>query len=289
MLERSDINAMLLMAGGIAALVSMDAVVKELVTNGIHALQLLALRSVLIAVAIVLIFRARGETDQLRPNRPGWQALRATIGFIAAYAFFISLIYLPQADATVMFFSAPLIVTLCSVFFLGERFGVQRWIAIALGFVGVVIALNPEGSNDWRGYGFAMVGSLAYAGLFLTGKYLSRTETTASLVMAHNVGVGVISLVLLPWFWTAMSGLQWLWLTLLAGLAVSGHFMMTAAFANAEASLLSPIEYTALFWAIAFDWFLWRQALDSRMLLGGSVVILSGLYFLHRERLSAKQ
>ncbi|MEM9603133.1 MAG: DMT family transporter [Pseudomonadota bacterium] len=289
MLTRNDVSAMLLMAGGIATLVSMDAVVKELVTAGVHAVQLLALRSVLITAALLLIFHARGETRQLKPTRWRWQLVRATVGFLAPCAFFMSLLFLPQADATVMFFSAPLVVTVCSVLFLGERFGIHRWIAILVGFVGVVIALDPEGGADWRGYSLALVGSLAYAALFLVGKYLSRTETTASLVMAYNVGVGVVGLCLLPWFWVPMTNLQWLQLALLATLAVTGHFMVTAAFARAEASLLSPIEYTSLFWAIAFDWLLWQHAPNGQTLLGGTVVILAGLYFIHRERLSSRQ
>lgn len=275
---------MLLMTAGIAALVSMDAVVKALVTDNIHAVQLLALRSVIITVALYTVFVARGEARQLLPRRWKWQLLRATVGFIAPCAFFMSLVFLPQADATVMFFSAPLMITVCSVIFLGERFGPHRWIAVVVGFAGVIIALDPQGGQDWRGYLLAITGSMAYAALFLIGRYLSKTETTASLVMAYNLGVGLVGLALLPWFWVPMDGRQWLLLSLLALLAVSGHFLITAAFARAQASLLSPIEYTTLFWAILYDWLLWRHAPNQQTLLGGSIVILAGLYFLYRER-----
>lgn len=288
MLSRNDVTAMLLMAAGIGSLVTMDAAVKELVTAGVHAVQLIALRAVLITAAIYILFRARGNADTLIPKRWGWQVARAVIGFIAPCAFFMSLAFLPQADATVLFFSAPLIVTVCSVWLLGERFGVHRWVAVGVGFVGVVIALDPQGGQDLRGYVLAAIGSLAYAGLFLLGKVLSRTESTASLVMAYNVGTGVVGLLLLPWFWVPMSGYQWAVLCLLALLAVVGHFCVTEAFARAEASLLSPIEYTTLFWAIAYDWLLWQHAPNGQTLVGGSIVILAGLYFIHRERLSKR-
>ena len=288
MLSRNDVTAMLLMAAGIGSLVTMDAAVKELVTAGIHAVQLIALRAVLITTAIYLLFRARGNADTLVPKRWAWQVARAVVGFIAPCAFFMSLAYLPQADATVLFFSAPLIVTVCSVWLLGERFGLHRWIAVGVGFVGVVIALDPEGGQDLRGYVLAAIGSLAYAALFLLGKVLSRTESTASLVMAYNLGTGAVGLALLPWFWVPMSSYQWLILGVLALLAVIGHFCVTEAFARAEASLLSPIEYTTLFWAVAYDWLLWQHAPNGQTLLGGSVVILAGLYFIHRERLAKR-
>lgn len=277
---------MLLMTCGIAALVSMDATVKLLVVDDIHAIQVLALRSIIIAPAIYLVFRCRGEHRTLMPGRWRWQIFRAVIGFIAPCCFFMALVFLPQADATVIFFAAPLIITLCSVLFLGERFGKHRWIAVAVGFIGVTIAINPAGGAHWMGYLLAFIGTVTYAGLFLTGRYLSETESTASLVMSYNVGVGVIGLALLPWVWTPMIARQWLILCVLATLAVIGHFCITAAFAKAQASLLSPFEYTALFWAVLYDWLLWQASPESLTLIGGTVVIMAGLYFVHRERLS---
>ena len=288
MLSRNDVTAMFLMAAGIASLVAMDAAVKELVTEQVHAVQILALRSVIITLAIYCVFRARGQAEQLRPGRWKWQVVRAVIGFIAPCTFFMSLVFLPQADATVMFFSAPLIITVCSVWLLGERFGTHRWVAVAIGFIGVFIAINPQGGHDWRGYTLAGIGSLAYAAFFLAGRYLSKTESTPSLVMSYNVGVGIIGLALLPWFWVPMDGQQWAVLLLVAIFAVTGHFCITAAFARAEASLLSPIDYTTLFWAIFYDWMLWQHAPNERTLLGGTIVILAGLYFIHRERKSEK-
>jgi len=230
------------------------------------------------------VFRARGQSGQLRPGRWKWQVLRAVIGFIAPCTFFMSLVFLPQADATVLFFSAPLIITLCSVWLLGERFGIHRWVAVATGFIGVYVAFDPQGGHDWRGYVLAGIGSVTYAAFFLAGRYLSKTESTPSLVMSYNVGVGIIGLALLPWFWISMNLQQWGLLLLVAGFAVSGHFCITAAFAKAEASLLSPIEYTTLFWAVFYDWMLWQHTPNERTLLGGGIVILAGLYFIHRER-----
>jgi len=277
------------MTAGIATLVTMDAVVKLLVTSDIHAVQILALRSVMISIALVIIFKLRGELSNLRPRRWRLQLVRALIGFVAPCAFFMSLALLPQADATVMFFTAPLVITVCSVLILGERFGAHRWVAVVVGFIGIAIALDPEFASKaggTRGYFLALTGSVAYAALFLLGRYLSKTESTSSLVLAYNVGVGVISLIALPWYWTPMTGEQFAVLTVLATLALVGHLCITQAFSMAEASLLSPIESTALFWAVFFDWLIWQHAPNPQTLMGGTVVILAGLYFIHRERLN---
>ncbi len=286
MISRDSARAMMLMTAGIASLVTMDATVKLLVVEDIHAIQLIALRSIIIAPVIFLVFKIRGEGRRLIPGRWKWQIFRAIIGFIAPCTFFMSLVFLPQVNATVIFFAAPLIITLCSVLLLGEKFGPHRWLAVVVGFIGVAIALNPQGSVHWFGYLLAILGTVTYAGLFITGRYLSDTESTPSLVMSYNVGVGIIGMALLPWVWTTMDTRQWMILCLLALLAVIGHFCITAAFAKAQASLLSPFEYTALFWAILYDQLLWQVAPDRQTLTGGFIVIAAGLYFLYRERLS---
>ena len=293
MLSRTSIKAILLMAAGIASLVTMDATVKLLVTGNIHPIQILAYRSVLISLVLLIFFKIRGQASSLWPHRWRLQIVRALVGFIAPCTFFMSLKFLAQADATVIFFSAPLIITVSSVIFLKERFGLHRWVAVIAGFIGVVVALNPEvggifGAEKFNGYLLALTGSVAYAALFLLGRYLSKTESTPSLVMSYNAGVGIIAFALLPWFWAPMDTQQFLVLTLLATLAVIGHFCITAAFASAEASLLSPIEYSALFWAIFYDWLLWQHAPNTQTLLGGSIVIVAGLYFFYRERLVGK-
>jgi len=286
MLNRTKVKAMLLMTVGITALVSMDAAVKLLVTSNIHAVQILAIRSVIISLVLLLVFHLRGQTARLRPKRWRMQFLRAIIGFVAPCAFFIALTVLPLADATVVFFSAPLIITVCSVIFLGERFGIHRWLAVFVGFLGVAVALDPEFGFGMQGYLLAFTGSVAYAVFFLMGRHLSKTESTPSLVMAYNAGAGIIALMLLPWFWTPMDNQQLLVTFVLATLAVFGHFCVTEAFANAEASLLSPIDYTALLWAIIYDWLLWQHAPNIQTVIGGSIVIIAGLYFIHRERLT---
>ena len=106
-----------------------------------------------------------------------------------------------------------------------------------------------------------------------------------SLVFSFNLSVGTYALVLLPFFWTDMNLHEYLVLALLAVLAFSGHFFLTTAFARAPASAIAPFEYSALLWAVCFDFWFWQQIPVLTTWLGAALIIGSGLYVLHRERL----
>ena len=121
--------------------------------------------------------------------------------------------------------------------------------------------------------------------MFISGRYLSTTESVPSLVFSFNLSVGVISLVLLPWYWQPQTLDQYGMLAGLSLVAVSGHFLMTSAFSNTEASLLAPFEYTAVLWALVFDLLIWHVAPSPTTSIGAAIIVSSGLYIVYRERL----
>jgi drug/metabolite transporter (DMT)-like permease len=121
--------------------------------------------------------------------------------------------------------------------------------------------------------------------LFVSGRYLSATETIASLVFSYNFCVGVISLILVPWFWEAVQFNHLMWLVVLSLLAVSGHYFITMAFASSEATLVAPFEYSAIIWAMGFDLLLWNTVPTQTTIIGAAIIMSSGLYIVHRERL----
>jgi len=271
---------------GIALLATMDAAAKWLVTDGIHALQILAVRSVIIVVALIAIYGGNRRLVDLHPTRPWLQAIRGTTGIIAPLAFFLSLKYLPLTDAVVTFFTSAFAITIGSALLLKEKVGIHRWCAVIVGYIGVVIAMSPSGTGSIGGYMLVMISSIAYAGLFTSGRWLTETESVSSLVFSYNAGVGVVACLLLPWFWTSMHAGDWLLLVLLSTLAVCGHFAMTYAFSIAEASSIAPFEYTALLWAILFDYLLWDSKPVATTLIGAVIIIASALYVLRRERIN---
>lgn len=271
--------------GGIALLALMDACAKWLVLESVHPMQILAIRSVIIVVALMVGFGIRGHLNELKPNRPIAQGVRGAVGFIAPLAFFIGLRHLPLTDSVVIFFTSVFTITLLSALLLKEKVGPYRWIAVGLGYTGVVVAMSPEGTGSLFGYAMVLLSSLVYSLLFISGRWLSETESVSSLVLSYNLGVGVLSLALLPLFWSSLEGLEWSVLVLLAFLAVAGHFAMTYAFSIAEASSIAPFEYSAIVWTLALDALLWDVFPSNTTLLGAMLIVGSGLYVIHRERI----
>jgi len=234
---------------------------------------------------MVAVYAARNKLHTLKPNRPGLQYLRGTIGFISPLAFFVGIKHIPLTDAVVLFFSSIFIVTLLSMIFLKEKVGPHRWVTIFIGFIGVLIVATPQGGGQLSGYLLVLLGSATYSLIFVSGKYLSRTESVASLVFSYNLCVGVVALILLPWFWLPLDMIQVAWLVVLSLLAVGGHYFITMAFASDDASLVAPFEYTALIWAIMFDLVVWSTTPSATTIGGATIIVGSGLYIVHRERL----
>lgn len=269
---------------GIGLLSIMDALAKWLAMADVAVIQILAIRSAIILPLMLAIMSWRNQLGELKPTRYRWHAARGVIGFVSPLAFFLGLKQIPLTDAVVLFFSSIFIITLMSVIFLKEKVGVHRWASVFAGFLGVLIVANPQGGGELTGYLLVLLGSTTYSLLFISSRYLSSTESVVSLVFSFNLSVGLISALLLPWFWSPMALSDLLLLITLALFALSGHFCLTTAFAKSEASLIAPFEYSAILWAIVFDWIVW-QTMPSQTTMGGaSIIIASGLYIAHRER-----
>lgn len=268
----------------IALLSTMDAMAKWLAMGDVPVIQILAVRSVVIIPLLLIVFQYRGRLSELKPQNKLFHLYRGLIGFTAPLAFFLGIKLIPLTDAVIVFFSSIFIITLLSIIFLGEKVGVHRWVSIIVGFIGVLVVAGPKGSGQWYGYLLVLLGSTSYAILFVSGRYLSATESVASLVFSFNLSVGVISLAILPFFWQILTGNQYALLIILSLFAVSGHYFMTMAFATSEVSLIAPFEYTAVLWAIAFDLIVWQTIPSATTGLGAIIIIASGLYIVHRER-----
>jgi len=269
---------------GIAFLSGMDAMAKWLVTHDVTVIQILAIRSIIIVPLMLLYFVSRGQQTELIPNRPKLHAIRGAIGFISPLAFFLGIKQIPLTDAVVLFFSSIFVITLLSMVILKEKVGKHRWASIIFGFIGVLVVAGPQGGGQLSGYLLVLLGSTTYAILFISSRYLAATESVASLVFSFNFCVGVMSLFLLPFFWNPLNAADIVQLTGLALLAVTGHYFLTMAFASSEASLVAPFEYTAIIWAIGFDLIVWKTMPSMTTAVGATIIICSGLYIVHRER-----
>ena len=263
---------------------TMDAIAKWLMEHSATSVQLLALRSVIIVPCLILYFWFKGAKSELLPTRPMAQGVRGVVGFIAPFSFFVGIHYLPLTAAVVVFFSSIFFTTLLSILVLKEKVGVHRWMAVVVGYCGVALAMMPWSGGELKGYLLILVASISYSALFISGKYLAKTESVTSLVLSYNLGVGVVSLVLLPWFWQNIELQMYFGVLLLAIFAAAGHFAMTKAFSIAEASQITPFEYTGVLWTLLYDIVIWQVFPSQYTLMGAIVIIASSLYVIRREQ-----
>jgi len=268
----------------VAFFAGMDAVLK-LFAASYPPLEVAALRGAASIPYLLILFAYTGTWRELRPVRWGLHLGRGVLALIMLGGFIYALGQLSLADAYAIFFVAPLCVTALSVPFLGEHVGWRRWLAIGTGLVGVLWMLQPGASGlSLIGAVGALVAAVAYAVSSIMARILTRTDSTASMVLWFLMLLTVFAGLLAFPDWVALKREHWLWLALLGLLGAIAQHFITEAFRCAPASVVAPFEYTAILWAVGLDWIFWSTLPAARVWTGGVLVIASGLYLIWRER-----
>jgi drug/metabolite transporter (DMT)-like permease len=210
--------------------------------------------------------------------------LRVALGVAMMGSFIYGVKRMPLSSAYTIFFVAPLLITALSVPFLHERVGPRRWAAIAVGFAGVLIALRPNGEGMTGLAGLAILfAALGYAVSAITVRVLARTDSTQAMMSWLLVGLTLGAGALAAPEWVPISASH-VWLILGVGIAGAlGQYSITEAFIRGEASVLAPLEYTALAWGLVLDFSVWGVLPDTLTWLGAAIIVASGLYLLRRE------
>lgn len=245
--------------------------------------QVLLLRSAAALLVIAPFVVKQGIGRTLRPERPGLQALRVALGSCEVTLFYWAVSYLPLADTMTLWLAAPVWAVVLAALLLGERVDAGRWLAVAAGFVGVVIALNPSGQSLSMPALIALVGSFSFAAMMITGRQLRGTPDV-TLVAWQTLGALLMGVVLLPFGWVTPSLADTALLGLLGIVAMIAHLCVTRSLKLAEASVVVPYQYTLIIWALVFGWLVFGDWPTPAMLLGAALIIAAGLALLVLER-----
>lgn len=284
MARSSNLRGILAMLLAVLMLSLMDAGLK-LLSPHYPALQVAAMRALSSLPLVVAYVAWRGAFGTLWRIRWPLHLLRGALGIAMLSLFAFALRDLPLSGAYAIFFIAPLLITALSVPFLGERVGRARWMAIAVGLVGMLVVLRPSGEGLLTLGGLAVLAAaLCYAISAITVRIVSRTDSSESQVfwLMAMVGIGAGAMAAPTWVGIRVED-GWV----LLGVAVSGFFgqlAITEAFRHGEASAIAPFEYSALAWALVLDWTLWRTLPDGFTLLGAAIIVASGVYLVRHER-----
>lgn len=249
--------------------------------------QVLLIRSLAALIILVPFLWMFGPARLFRLERPKLQFARVVFSTAEVFCFYAAVRELPLADVMTYWLAAPIYVAALSPFLLGERVGALRWAAIGIGFVGVLVALTPSGDVSPFATTVAIIGSMCFALMVLTGRSLRRTPDTA-LVFWQLVGAGLAGLVLAPFEWVSPSGIDWTLLAMLGVVAMGAHLCVNRALKLADAALVAPLQYTLLPWAIILGWLFFADVPNALMLAGGAIIIGAGLMLLIRQRRAAE-
>lgn len=275
-------KAAIYMLGAVTCLSAMDAGIKWL-TADYSVPQVAFMRYVIGLVVALGIAWRMGGMGTLKTRRPGGHALRSALNLGTMLTFYYALRLMPLADTFAVGYAAPLFMTVLSVPLLKEKVGPRRWAAVGLGFLGVLVLLQPSGAGFNTGSMLALTSAFLYALTLITSRQLSATEASHTILFYYSVSVIVALGVTMPWNWTTPPW-QDLWLVLLVGLAGSfGQFFLNQAFRYGEVSLLAPLDYTGMIWGVLFGFMLWDELPTAWVVIGAAIIALCSIYIVRRE------
>lgn len=250
--------------------------------------QVVFIRSVAALIVLSPFIWFNGPKRLVQVERPWLQFLRVACSTGEVFAFYFAVVYLPLADVMTYWLAAPIYVAAISPLLLKEPVGWRRWSAIVVGFIGVVIALEPSSQTLTPQAIMSLLGSVAFAFMLLLGRSLRGTPDT-TLVFWQIVGAGLAGLFSLRYGWMPVSLRDLSMLSLLGIVAMAAHVLVNRALKLADAATVAPLQYTLLFWAILFGWLVFGDVPHMSMLVGAGFIVASGLFIFFREQQLKRQ
>jgi len=279
--QRTLILAIFLTVLGGGSLAVMDAISKEL-TNYFEVAQVLWSRyffHAAIVIAYLLSFQPRSV---FKSNKPKLQIQRSFLLFGATVAMYTSLKYLPLADAAAVQFFSPVLVTILSSLFLGEKIGIRRYVAVITAFCGVIIIIQPGADFRWAILLPVITAFLLAIFLIQTRKLSDYDNSYTTLFYSTLVGV-IFLICVAPFFWRQPNVTEFLLMGLQGGLGAAGHLAIIKGFQYATASFLSPFLYSQLIVASVLSVMYLGDPLTIEIFIGAGLIVISGIYIWYRE------
>lgn len=276
-------RGILLMFVAVSFFACLDTTAKYLART-MPSAEIVWLRYTFHVILLSLFFRVWRDLKPFKTRRPLMQILRGLTLLGSTFCNFWALRYLQLAEAAAIMFASPLVVTALAGPLLGEKVGVRRWMAVVVGFVGVLIVLRPgTGAVHWAA-GLSLCAMTSYAFYSILTRKMHQTESSESLMMlAAIVGITLL-LPVAPGAVRDLQGWQWGLAVAMGAFGATGHYALVVAHRIANASTLAPFIYMQMVWMILFGYIVFRDVPDVWTMVGSAVIAGAGLYILHRER-----
>ena len=278
----SSLRGILCMLGGALSLTINDAMAKYL-TQSYPVGQVMALRGLSIILLLITFLFFMNNLQALKIFSWKGHLLRAGAMTGSTFFFITGLSLLPITDAIAIAFVAPILTTILGVIILREAVSWKRWAAIFVGFLGVIIILQPT-SDAFKIAAIAPMGAAAFgAARDVITRAMSGSENSLSILFTSMLMITIAGFLTYPLGWSAVKPSHiWIFITssLLVGLA---QYLMIEAFRLGEIALVSPFKYSSLLWATLIGLIIWNDLPSKHVVLGAFILILSGIYLLRNE------
>ena len=269
---------------GMSAFIGNDAIMKA-VGERLPAAQMIVVRGAM-AIALMLLVAARmGALDRIRDVARGWVLLRASCEGVGTVLYLAALFHLPLANITAINLSSPLFIVVLAKVFLQERVDLARWLAIALGFAGVLLVVQPA-TDGFNVYAWmCLLATLIYAFRdLLTRKKSSATPSILVTLATAGVVWLMAAVVMAFQGWMPMQGRELGWLSLSSLLVSTGYYALIAAMRHGEMTVIAPFRYVGLLWAVLLGYFVWGTLPNAMGWCGIALLIGAGLYMVRQQR-----
>lgn len=261
----------------------MNALAK-LLSDHHHVVEIAFYRNFFAVLPFLFIIYAMGKRDILtiRSNAKGI-VVRSVLGTISLIATFAAYAAMPMADTTAFLFTSSLIIPALGFFFLGEKVGCFRWSVIVVGFIGVLIMLQPEGEVNTQGVSLALGAAATQAVLLTVLRALGKVEKPETVTFYFLLIGTFVTAVPMIFVFTVPT---WETVPLLVGIGLCGalaQFFLSVAYKNAPGNIIAVFNYSGIIWATAFGWFIWADWPTMHIWIGGLIVIMSNFVIIWRE------
>jgi drug/metabolite transporter (DMT)-like permease len=273
-----------LRVGAVAGFAVMAAMIKLGHSAGISTVELTFYRFAFGLPPLLLWIGWSRDYSIWRTERPLAHLWRAAAGLTTMVLAFSALRYLPLAEATTLSFAAPLFAVILAALLLGEKVGPHRWTAVAVGFLGVIVVMRPEGSHlPPAGLLLAGLAAFGVGVTTITIRQIARTESTQTIVLWFSLLSLLVVGALMPFFGGGHDRSEWLILFALGSFGGVAQLLLTASLRYAPVPVVVPFDYSQLLWAVLLGWLIFADRPASTTWLGAAIIIASGLYTLYRE------
>ncbi|MBT3556281.1 MAG: DMT family transporter [Rhodospirillales bacterium] len=298
--EQRPLAGILFLLLGTTVFPLQDVIIKTLSTDyAVH--QIVFLRGLFAAPVVLFIVWVTGDMRDMRIGSFWLQMIKAAGGFTSYFVYYMALAAIGMAETSAITFSTPLFVTVMAIFFLSEKIGLQRWLAVIMGLVGVVVVIQPGASVFEPAAVLALLAAVFYASSIIATRKLGNRSnggtTTLFTLVFFIIAGGIVGLIFQgqettsthpslqflyrAWFWP--EGSEWLYFIALGVISGVGFYALTQAYRIADASVVTPFEYTYILWTVLWGYVFFGALPAMTTWIGLILIVGSGLFIVYRE------